>query len=662
MRATQKELGQVIEGTRQYVVPLFQRAYSWKKSEWEMLWNDLVNLCESSQSRPHFIGSIVTMPTESLFGGASKYILIDGQQRLTTIFLLFAALRDRARQSEDKDLQELADEINDAFLKNRYKKGTEQYRLQPTQVDRDSFYSIIDESDRLEVNDNITQCYLFFEKKFKQNKVDLLSIKNIIYSKLLVIYVELGRDDDPYLVFESLNAKGRSLTQSDLIRNYFFMKIQGDEQEHCHERYWLPMQTSLGDNLTEYIRHFLIKDGTEVKQNEIYFIIKEIGDKQDATWYLKQLHKFSQYYCKLVDPEKESRTKVKKYMNRLNRFDVNTIYPFLLNCYDDLECKNICDEEFIEILKILENFLLRRFVCNIQTKSLSKVFMSLYLQISKEANLKSESFIERLKLTLQNRDYPKDAEFEHGLMSVKLYGSNRTEKAKLILESIELSFEHKEIVDFDNLSIEHIMPQTLNDWWKEHLGEDWEITHELLIDSLGNLTLTGYNSELSNAPYPKKVSGLEKSHLELNKYFLGVDNWRKDEIEARAKNLASLALKIWPYFGDSSKEPVEQNTPKGKKPKTLTILDREYHVKTWREVLLQTLNTIAELDAELFQDVTEKLPRFVGWDEKAFRTSGKLKNGAFAELNLSATEIYKCCIKIIEIAEISTYEWRVMTD
>jgi uncharacterized protein with ParB-like and HNH nuclease domain len=245
------------------------------------------------------------MPSDSSLSGVSKYILIDGQQRLTTIFILFAALRDRARQSDNKELQELADEINDVFLKNRYGKGTEQYRLQPTQEDRDFFYAIIDECDRKESNDNMTQCYSFFEKKFKQNKVDLLTLKNMISSKLLVISVQLGRDDDPYLVFESLNAKGRALTQGDLIRNYFFMKIQGDEQEYCNERYWLPMQTSLGENLTEYIRYFLIKDGTDVKQNEIYFLIKEIGDKQDATWYLKQLHKFSQYYCKLVDPEKE---------------------------------------------------------------------------------------------------------------------------------------------------------------------------------------------------------------------------------------------------------------------------------------------------------------------------------------------------------------------
>ena len=658
MQASETKLQQIIEGTKQYVVPLFQRPYSWKKSEWQALWNDLVELCKADNPRPHFMGSIVTMPTMSVPEGVNKYLLIDGQQRLTTVFILLSALRDTAKQSEE----ELAAEIDNTILVNPYKKGLDYYKLQPTQVDRVAFHQIIHSEPQVSESD-ILECYRFFEKKIRQSRLslELQRIKKVICSNLSLVSVVLSADDDPYLVFESLNAKGRPLTQADLIRNYFFMRIHADSQESVYAQYWQPMQDLLNNDLTEFIRHYLTKTGVEVKQSEIYFEIKDRIGTNDALSYLKDLCVFSESYSKLLNPEREPKEIVRKYLHRLNRLEVATVYPFLLNCYDDWMKNRITEQEFVSVLQVLENFILRRFVCNVQTRGLNRIFALLYSQVSKGTDLASDNFVERLKLTLQNRDYPKDVEFRARLVDVKLYGGNRSEKCKLILESIEESFEHKEQVPFDKLSIEHVMPQTLNESWKENLGEDWAITHELLRHTLGNLTLTAYNPELSNDTFEQKKGHFENSHLELNKYFQSRTSWRREDIEERAEYLADIALQIWGYFGDELAQPSQSSSLTGTIPKSLCCFGQEYVVRSWRDVVETTLNTIADLEPDYFKEIMQQFPRFIGWDEKDFRSTRQLRNGAFIEVNLSAQDIYTFCMKAIETAELSIEEWSVET-
>lgn len=654
MKASEEKLQKIIEGTIQYVVPLFQRAYSWTKSEWEALWDDIITLCEQENPRVHFMGSIVTMPADSAPGGCPKYILIDGQQRITTIFILLAALRDKAKPVDQK----LADQIQNTILVNQYEEGLDFYKIQPTQVDREVFYRIIQSENPIDKN-SISECYAFFEKKFRLTKIDFQKLKKVICNNFSLVSVVLSIDDDPYLVFESLNAKGRSLTQADLIRNYFFMKIEGKNQESIYEKYWLPMQELLGDNLTEFIRHYLTKSGAVVNKGEIYFQIKDRISKGDPVLYLKDLSIFAEYYAKLLDPNREEKEEIRKYLLRLKSLEVGTIYPFILNCYDDWAKSKITEEEFIIILKMIENFVLRRFVCNIPTKSLNSLFASLYSQVSKDSNLAESNFIECLQLALQKQKYPKDSEFKNRLMDVQLYGINRTQKARLILESIEESFNHKEKVALKGLTVEHIMPQSLTDWWKEHLGEDWQITHELLLHTLGNLTLTGYNSELSNADFLKKRTHFQDSNLELNKYFDDKQAWRQEDIEARGEYLADIALTIWSYFGEESPEESSLNKITGRKPKKLRILGQEKPVESWRDVLEFTLNTIADLDSERFQDIVEQFPGFVGWDEKGFKKWRKLNNGAFMEVYLSAKRIHSFCIKAIQTAEISEEDWQL---
>ncbi|WPF89111.1 DUF262 domain-containing protein [Cyanobacterium aponinum UTEX 3222] len=663
MQAGETTLKEIIQGEKQYIVPLFQRSYSWGKPQWEQLWSDIVELLENESNSPHFFGSIVTMQMEFLPEEVSKFLLIDGQQRLTTILILLATIRDQAKIIHNLKLFK---EINDKYLINAYDEGENFYKLLPTQIDRQSFYQIINEEyNHIKQQKNlIAECYQFFTRKIKRfPETEYKKLINIIGGYLIVISIVLSKDDNPYLVFESLNAKGQPLTQADLIRNYLFMGIQGEKQDKMYQQYWLPMENLLQDNLTDFLRYYLTKKGKDVKKNQVYFELKEQTIKNNVSDYLKDIYKFANYYSRFLDPNQENNIKVRKYLIRIKSLDIKTVYPFLLNCYDDWQTNKLSETEFIDVCKIIENFIIRRFVCNVQTRGLNRIFALLYTQVSKNIDLENINFLDELKLHLQTQDYPQDEEFREKIKQVKLYGSNRTEKARLILESMEESFGHKEKVSFENLTIEHIMPQRLNEWWKNHLGEDYEITHELLLHSLGNLTLTAYNSELSNDSFINKQKELKNSHLEINKYFQNISQWRREEIDNRAEKLADMALTIWSYFGDKNyKSQKRRKGVTGTTPRNLKIFDEEYSVKTWRDVLETTLNIISEVEADKFEELILTFPRFLSKNRGDLRVTRQLKNGIFIEVQLSAQDIYSFCQKILETCDLSNEDWQVIIE
>lgn len=652
MQASETKLQPIIEGTKQYVIPLFQRSYSWDKKEWEILWNDLCELSNAEKPRTHFIGSIVTMPTVSVPEGVTKYLLIDGQQRLTTIFILLSFLRDRAKESGDEGLSE---EITNTLLVNPYKKDFDYYKLLPTQVDRDSFQNLI-KFKKSDGQDLISKAYVFFRRKFQQSNIDIQTIKKVITNYLSVVSVVLGADDDPYLVFESLNAKGRPLTQSDLIRNFFFMRIHVDNQEDIYAQYWQPMQDSLDQNLTEYIRHYLIKDGSWVKESDVYFDLKTLIGDREALDYLRDISDFAKIYKKLLNPEQyEQDITIRKALSRLNRIGLTTAYPFLLNCYKAYNSNQISCSEFLGVFSTLENFMIRRFVCGVPTNKLNKIFPSLYSQIQ---NRESGSFVDGLRKILQTRGYPKDIEFRAKMSDSPLYGSkDRTVKCKLILETVEEKYEHKEVVDFESLTVEHIMPQTLTEEWRMSLGENWEETHELYLHVIGNLTLTGYNPELSNLPFERKKGILADSHLEINKYFSSKQNWNKDEIDWRSYVLADLALEIWPYFGDDQVETSLQTDVTGKTPDVLLILGQLIKVQSWSDVIVSTLDTISELEPEKFEKIVSHFPRF--FDENKIIRARQLRNGLSVEANLSAKAAYRFCQQALEEVDLTSEDWSI---
>lgn len=653
MQAKETKLQDIIEGTKQYIIPLFQRTYSWTVKEWEILWKDLIELCEAENPRSHFIGSIVNMPTVSVPEGVAKYLLIDGQQRLTTIFVLLTLLRNKAREMQN---QEFAEEINNTLLVNPYKKENDFFKLMPTQVDRDAYKNFINGKPNASEN-QLTRAYTFFEKKLRQVQFEHKKLKKIITSYFSVVSIVLDADDNPYLVFESLNAKGRPLTQADLIRNYFFMRIHIDKQDEVYNDYWQPMQTALNDSLTEYIRHFLMRDGSIIKQNDVYYALKERVSPINAIDYLKELQRYSVYYQRLIYPEFEPEEELQKYFRRLNRIEVTTAYPLLLNIYGDYAENKISKADFIPILKTLENYLIRRFVCNVPTNQLNKIFPAVYPALIAKHR---DNLVEGVKIILQSRGYPKDNEFYSRFKETKFYGGgDRQIKTKLILETLEESFAHKEAVPFDNLTIEHVMPQTLSEWWQDRIGDDWEETHELFLHTIGNLTLSAYNTELSNDDFTTKKQTYSESHLELNKYFTPISSWTRSEIEKRAEVLARQALEIWGYFGQEKAASSDLKEVTGTSPSALRILGQQFQVQTWRDVLEQTLNTVADLEPDKFEIIAHNFPRYIGKDKNKFRAVRQLQNGYFIEVNMSAQSIQRFCSQAIETIELTSEDWSV---
>jgi uncharacterized protein with ParB-like and HNH nuclease domain len=657
MKASETKFQPIIEGTKQYIVPLFQRAYSWDKKEWEVLWNDLVDLCNDNNKK-HFMGSIVTTPVKSAPEGVATYLLIDGQQRLTTIFILLALLRDLAKSAGD---EELSNEINQVMLVNPFKKEDEYFKLMPTQVDRNLFKKLM-RQEPLEDQSLLYRCYHFFDRKIKGENIAILSLKEAITSRLSVVSIVLDNDDNPNLVFESLNAKGRSLTQADLIKNYLFMRIPADRQMEVYNRYWEPMQKELGEHyLTEFIWHYLIRNGATVKKGEVYFTLKERIEQADALESLKDIANFADYYRKILNPEKELNSAISNALKRINSLVITTIYPFLLNCYDDYCKERISADEFAEILNILENFIVRRFVCSVETNRLNLIFPPLHMQ-AKEEN--PADLVDGVRRILQKRRYPSDLEFSEKMRESRLYGpGDRAVRVKFILETLENSHHHKEKLSFDNLSIEHIMPQTLTEWWKNHLGENWEADHDIYLHTLGNLTLTAYNSELSNDNYLKKRQRFIESHLELNHYFSNIECWTRLEIAKRSMALSRLAIKVWNYLGNNQFMEIKSDEATGNnKPKILTIIGQQIPVSSWRDVLEQTLVSLVDIEPELFKPLVKEYPNFIGLYPDRFNRPQKLKNGYYFELSLPAKRIYDLCSQIIKFFGLSVEDWKVETD
>lgn len=652
MQAKETRLDSIIEGTKQYVVPLFQRSYSWTKKEWDILWNDICDLYEMENPRVHFFGSIVNMPATSVPEGVAKFLLIDGQQRLTTVFILLSILKDLALEGRK---ERLSDEIKNTLLLNQYKDGYDHYKMMPTQVDRNAFLKVI-EGQGHEADGQIGQAWKYLEKKVRTSNFDIENIKKILTQKFSVVSITLDTDDNPYLVFESLNAKGRSLSQADLIKNYFFMRIHVSKQDEIYSKLWEPMQNNLRDDLSEFIRHYMMRHGGNVRQTDVYYALKDEVSPDNTIDYLNSLNEYSMYYRNMKYPENISDKDLRVRFERLNRIEVTTAYPLILYVYGEFAHNNISKEQFCEVIDVIENYLIRRFVCDYKTNTLNKTFGAAYAFISK---YNSDEIVNAVKEYLSTKGYPKDSEFKERFMTTKLYGGgDRQQKTKFILASLEKSFEHKEIVQMDNLTIEHVMPQTLSDWWVDYLGDDAFSIHDIWLHTIGNLTLTAYNSDLSNKSYIQKRSYLSQSHLELNKYFTSAGEWKKLDIEKRAEQLSKRALNIWPYFGHEDIE-ADGDTKAYSSPQSVYCLGKYSSVNSWRDVLTFTLNSIYEELPECFSTIVNAFPKWIGKDGNKFRAARELNSGYFIEVNDSANAIYTKCIKVLNVAHLTEDDWSV---
>lgn len=408
MKASETTLRNLLEGTKQFQIPLFQRPYSWKKENWETLWEDLMSLYQEEIKGSYFLGPIVTQAIPSTADGISPFVVIDGQQRLTTLTIVLAVLRNHLKKT-DKDI---AQEVQELYLINKFRKDDSLYKVLPTQSDREVYQSIIIAKKDISKEASIYEAYKFFDTKFKKPgfeediSLDLNKFKAILLEQILLVNITSDEGDNPYLIFESLNNKGEELSQIDLVRNYIFMKIPATEQEAVYNNLWLPLQqnfkeyakTDYANELTTAFWFYLRKDGNAISQKEVYKAIKQKFDSSQAgvISQLEEIIQFANYYLRLNFEAEEPNDSLKRWFTRLKRLDFTTCHIFLLNVYRDYETEKISLVEFEQILKYLESYFIRRWITGTSTRALGTVFNDLYNNVKeKEPN----SLVEGLRQT-----------------------------------------------------------------------------------------------------------------------------------------------------------------------------------------------------------------------------------------------------------------------
>ncbi len=572
MKASETTLRELLEGTKQFQIPLFQRRYSWNKTYWSTLWEDLINIYEGGVKGGYFVGTVVTQSTPGTAHGISPFIVIDGQQRLTTFTLLLAVIRDLFKLSEDENS---AEEIDQLYLINKFKKDDDFYKLLPTQRDRSIYKEIIDATNNTDIiskddeSSNIMQAFVFFTKQIntaiKNQEIELEKLKHVILDRLILVSITSDDRDNPYLIFESLNNKGLDLTQSDLIRNYIFMNFPESEREEIYKNSWLSLEGKFKDNsqgsgkeldgLTQFFWFYLRKNGNSIAEKEIYKQMRtEFDSSNDKHSKLNELIKFSAYYERMRFHDKEPELKLRKYFQAFWRLDFKTCNVFLLNIFELYEGLRISIDEFQVILCLLESYFIRRLFTGTSTMSLSKIFDNLYEELSVLPEDTGHTVICKLRLTLKkytgNKIFPVDEDFKLAVINQKIYKAAKIDRTKFIFERLEEYMVNQTKEEFtiksSNLTVEHIMPQKLSPAWEKDLGKEHVSTHEKWLHTLANLTLTADNSSLSNKMFSEKKKLYQESKLNLNVYFDNLNIWNADTLEERANKLADIAVKIWP--------------------------------------------------------------------------------------------------------------------
>lgn len=552
MEASPTKVIQYFNGEKQNLIPLFQRPYTWKQSNWQSLWDDLMVQYDLGDAGTHFMGAIVSVPALAVPVGVSKYLIIDGQQRLTTISLILCALRDCLDEQSAARIQEV-------YLTNRFREPEDTLKFVPTQADRDVYRAIALDRQIPATDSLMVKAYHFFKDRLHKGtdadgeKVIQSKVLTTLEHCLQVVMINLGNDDDPYLIFESLNFKGEPLTQADLVRNYILMRFRhsisaGGEQAVVYSKYWKPMEEALGDNLTEFLRHYTMKDVDDVKQGGIYAAIKTklkaMDNSQAVETEVSSMQRFGEFYATILCLKPEPNQAIRDRLKNIQALKVTTSYPLFLRFFDARATNQLSEIELEQCLGLIESYIIRRAVCGLPTNTLNKLFIQWAKSFPNTAH--AQWLQDAMSSGSGARRFPKDTEFAEAFLNHQQYGRGST---RFILCRLEKSFEHREVVDLSKATIEHILPQSLSPAWKLELGANAEEIHSNLIGTFGNLTLTAYNGELSNLPFSEKKAKLTNpethTRIGLNHWIIQQNNWRAVEIEQRAKFLLLKANQIW---------------------------------------------------------------------------------------------------------------------
>jgi len=554
MQAQPKTVREILHTGDQYIIPLFQRFYSWEKSHWERLRMDIWAMLENGAKPVHFLGPLVCTLPPRLPGNSSTFQLIDGQQRVTTLTILLAAIRDVARS---RNLNDFAEEVTEDYLLFKRKQGSDRYKVLPRLGDREVLMAMIEGHDMTPFDTSrVFEAWKYFHRHVqhfsrKDTQKQLARLLEVITTRLNLVAVLID-GENPYEIFESLNSTGLPLKESDLIRNFVFMELPLAKQQEFNDQHWKAFEemfdateTEAAIEMTPFYRDYLMRTGKYSKEDATFVDFKNAheNDVRQPEALVTELKRYAKLDLMLRRPDSVRDARLRGILRQVAGMEITTAYPLLLNLLDRNDRGQLSMEDLCGCLEDLVSFVLRRSLCGETTRTYGKWFVEVITLIRDQPRRDLQAY-------WLSRRWPDDAAVLARLPSFELYRREST-KTRVILEALEKSFGHRERVDLSTLTIEHVMPQTITNnkngkAWKEMLGEGWEKTHETLLHTLGNLTLTGYNTELSNSPFDTKQVELANSHLDLNTYFAGLPKWDAAAITKRAAELAARVVTLWP--------------------------------------------------------------------------------------------------------------------
>lgn len=558
MNGNAQKLIKYLDGaSKRFIIPVYQRNYDWKMEHCKQLYDDLVKIIRQNR-KSHFFGSIVSVQSES--GTMEEFLIIDGQQRLTTISLLLLAIYHLLSSGKmvSRDHQ-LMDKILKKYLIDEYEPEEKRIKLKPIKNDQKAFGILFDQDEEYIPDSNLTINYRYFYDRIQHGELDIDELFDAI-CKLEIINISLNHEDNPQLIFESLNSTGLNLSEGDKIRNYILMGLPNDQQTKFYEKYWNRIESYTDYDVSSFVRDYLsIKQQSTPNMNSVYPTFKkyvEDAEVADIEPLLKDLLEYAKRYAFLIKGG-HSDERLNSCIYRLNRLSTSVTRPFLLEVIRLSESGALTADELIEVFHFTESYLFRRAICDLPTNALNKIFLLLHREIIRFDGDESH-YVEKFKYALLSKRertrFPSDEEFAECMSTRNIYGMNPKNKLYLFerLENSETS-ETKDVwghLDRGEYSIEHIMPQHLTAAWIVSLGDNYEAIHTNWLHRLANLTLTAYNSRYSNSPFAEKRDmphGFKDSGLRINQWVGRKEQWGLPELEERDQLLKNTVIGIWPY-------------------------------------------------------------------------------------------------------------------
>jgi uncharacterized protein with ParB-like and HNH nuclease domain len=621
MKAYESKIEDFLSSNKtQFIIPVYQRNYDWTTSQCKQLLEDILEVGSSTKMNAHFIGSIVYIHDSAYMTSRIKELMIiDGQQRLTTLTFIYLAIYRLAKEIGN---EELVNEINETYLINKFASDDEKLKLRPTE-NNDKALKYLLRSDKEDLFSDFSKLIINFDY-FKGNiKEENYQTVLTGLSKLIFVEVSLEKGkDDPQRIFESLNSTGLKLEQGDLIRNYILMGLNIKDQDKIYQNYWEIIEKFAKDEISneskvsDYIRDYLTLENKSIpNKGKVYLEFKNkfpTSTLDELEVNLGKIKSLAKHYNKLLNPKNETDKDIRLQLEYINRLEINVVYPFLIKVYDDYSNSIIDKVTFLDVLALIQSFTWRRFIVGLPTNSLNKIFMSFYKEVETNNYLFS---IQKALLKLPgNSRFPKNNEVLEVLKFKDVYNI-KSKNRVYFLERLE-NFENKEPVLIDgnqDITIEHIFPQTPDPKWKIELGADEiNVIKENYLNTIGNLTLSGNNGKLSNKSFLEKRdlegAGYKDSRLWLNKYLTNLDKWNKDEIEKRFNFIFERFLKIWtiPNIAIEEKENINEvnifdaEDPKYKKLEYAVFFDQKIEVTQVSKLYIEVLKQLFELHPETF--------------------------------------------------------------